>query len=70
MNKELLMEKLSELPLYVYTYIDPILALVLSVVVVRQVITPWQIVGSILVLGAAVVSELMGTREREAAQAE
>ena len=51
----------------IYTYIDPILALLLSVVVVRQVITPWQILGSILVLGAAVVSEVMSSREKDLA---
>ncbi len=55
----------------IYTYIDPILALILSVVVVKQTITPWQIVGSIMVLGAAVICELLSSREKElAAKAE
>ncbi len=52
----------------IYTYIDPVLALILSVVVVRQVITPWQILGSVLVLGAAVVSEFLGKCENEATE--
>ena len=60
-------QKLSGQTVAIYTYIDPILALILSVVVVGQTITLWQIVGSVLILGAAVISELMGNREKELA---
>jgi len=62
--------KLSGQTAAIYTYIDPVLALILSVAVVKQTITPWQILGSVLVLGAAVANEFIGSREKETAETE
>lgn len=60
-------QKLSGQTVAIYTYIDPILALILSVVVVGQAITVWQIVGSILILGAAAASEISDSRKKDLA---
>lgn len=40
-----------------YSYLDPILAIVLSMVVLREPMTPASALGAVLILGAAFVSE-------------
>lgn len=42
----------------VLSYLDPVLAIVLSVVVLGQKMGLWQTVGAVLVLGSALISEL------------
>ena len=41
-----------------YSYLDPILAIVLSMVVLHEPMTPAAAVGAVLILGAAYISEL------------
>ena len=40
-----------------YSYIDPILAVLLSALVLKEPMTPLCTVGTVLVLGAALLSE-------------
>lgn len=40
-----------------YSYIDPILAIILSMLLLREPMTPAAIFGAVLILGAAIVSE-------------
>lgn len=42
----------------ILSYIDPLVAVVLSVAVLREHITPWQILGGTLVLGFSILNEL------------
>lgn len=44
----------------ILSYIDPVTAIILSAVVLGESITIWTIVGAVMILGAAAVSELKG----------
>lgn len=44
-------------------YVDPAVAVLLSALVLREPMTPQGIVGAVLILGAAAVSELFGKRK-------
>ena len=44
----------------ILSYIDPVLAVILSTVILRENMDIFGIVGTVLVLGAALVSELSG----------
>ena len=46
------------------SYLDPVTALLLSALVLHEPLTPAGIVGAVLVLGAAVVSELLARRQK------
>ena len=46
------------------SYLDPVTALLLSALVLHEPLTPAGIVGAVLVLGAAVVSELPARRQK------
>lgn len=41
-----------------YSYVDPIVAVLASAIVLQERMSGWGIVGSVLVLGAAIISEL------------
>ena len=41
-----------------YSYIDPVLAVVLSMAVLREPMSPAAVVGAVMILGAAICSEL------------
>lgn len=41
-----------------FSYIDPITALILSAVILREKLSVWGILGSVLILGSALMSEL------------
>ena len=41
-----------------YSYIDPILAIILSAVILKEHMHPLAIVGAVLILGAAMISEM------------
>ncbi len=47
------------------SYLDPLLAVVLSAVVLRQTMTVPQTVGAILILGAAFIGEVFGAKKRK-----
>lgn len=51
-------EKLEAHTAAIFSYIDPVTALVLSTVLLREPFTAAKLVGSILILGASLVSEL------------
>lgn len=42
----------------IYSYIDPILAIVLSLIILKEDMSPLATIGSILVLGATMISEI------------
>lgn len=48
----------------VMSYIDPVTAAILSVVVLGQTMTIFQIIGMILIIGAALANELISTQNR------
>lgn len=52
----------------IFSYIDPVTAVLLSALVLSQPMTPVQICGAVLVLGAAVFNELFPTAEKSPAQ--
>ncbi len=52
------MGKLSSQTVAVLSYIDPILALILSFALLRETMTPIQLAGAVMIIGAAVISEI------------
>ena len=52
------MGKLKAQSVAILSYLDPVLAIILSAVVLRETMDIWQTVGAVLVLGSALVSEL------------
>lgn len=52
------MGHLSTQTVAIFSYLDPILAIILSAVILKQGMDGWQIVGAVLVLGSALYSEL------------
>lgn len=52
------MVKLKTQTVAILSYLDPVLAIILSAWILRQSMNPWQILGAILVLGSAMYSEL------------
>jgi drug/metabolite transporter (DMT)-like permease len=41
-----------------FSYIDPVVALILSAVILGEALTPAGMIGAVLILGAALFSEL------------
>ena len=52
------MKSLPSHTIAIFSYLDPVLAVLLSALVLREPLTPWGIVGSVLILGSALYSEL------------
>lgn len=52
------MGKLPAQTVAILSYLDPVLAIILSAVILGQGMDPWQTVGAVLVLGSALISEL------------
>lgn len=52
------MKSLPAHTIAIFSYLDPVLAVLLSALVLREPLTPWGIVGSVLILGSALYSEL------------
>ena len=52
------MERLKAQTIAIFSYIDPVTALILSAVILGETLSPAGIIGAILILGAAAVSEL------------
>ena len=42
----------------IFSYIDPVVAIILSAVILKEAMGLWEIVGAVLILGAAIYSEL------------
>jgi len=47
-----------------FSYIDPVVAILLSVLVLRESSSVWAMVGAVLVLGSTLVSELPGSNKK------
>lgn len=47
------------------SYLDPLIAVVLSAVILHQTMDTYQIIGAALILGAAFVGEVFGTKRRK-----
>lgn len=50
-----------------FSYLDPVTALILSALILHETMSAWGIVGAILILGAALISEWNGRPKKEAA---
>ena len=48
-----------------FSYIDPVVAILLSVLVLRESSSVWAMVGAVLVLGSTLVSELPGRNKKQ-----
>lgn len=46
----------------IYSYIDPVVAIILSAVLLREGMSLWSAIGAVLVLGSTLVSELSGRK--------
>ena len=58
------MEGLKAQTIAIFSYIDPVTALILSAVILGEPLGLSGVVGAVLILGATAVSELMPVRER------
>ncbi len=47
----------------IYSYVDPILAILLSALILHEHITGYQLLGAVLILGAALISDLSNLRK-------
>lgn len=54
------MDGLSAQTVALFSYIDPVVAVLLSALLLREPMGAWEAVGTVLVIGAAAVSELPG----------
>lgn len=52
------MKDLSAKTMAIFSYLDPVIAVILSAVLLREGITVWGIAGTVLILGSALYSEL------------
>jgi drug/metabolite transporter (DMT)-like permease len=57
------MQKLPGQTIALFSYIDPITAIILSSLILGEVMNPLQIFGAFLILGSTCLSELCGTRK-------
>jgi drug/metabolite transporter (DMT)-like permease len=46
------------------SYLDPVLAIFLSAVFLRETVGLWSVIGAVLVLGSTLVNELTGPKEK------
>ena len=56
------MKDLSSQTIAIFSYIDPVVAVLLSALVLREPISLWGILGTVLILGSALFSELPDKR--------
>ena len=59
------MEHLKGQTLAILSYIDPVVAVLLSALLLREPTSVWMLLGAVLILGAAVVSELPEKKKAE-----
>ena len=50
--------KLSATTVAIVGYIDPVVAIILSALLLQEPLTPWTIVGAVLILGASFIADL------------
>ena len=46
-----------------FSYIDPVVAIILSAVILQENIGLWGVIGAVMVLGSTMVSELFGDKK-------
>jgi drug/metabolite transporter (DMT)-like permease len=46
-----------------FSYIDPVVAIILSAVILQENIGLWGVIGAVMVLGSTMVSELFGEKK-------
>ena len=56
------MGSLSAQSVAVCGYIEPLMAVLLSAVILKEKMSPWQIAGAVLIIGGALYGELSGIR--------
>jgi len=56
--------KISNQTVAAYSYIDPVSAILMSTLFFHESMTPLQILGGVLILGATMVSELFGNNQK------
>jgi len=49
----------------ILSYVDPILALIFAALILKEIMSPWELVGAILVLGGAFLSEIKFKNSKE-----
>ena len=59
-------KELSGHSIAILSYLDPLVAILVSVFVLREAITPWQIVGGAMILGFTLYNELGGRKKKGA----
>ena len=59
------MDGLEARTVALFSYIDPVTALLLSAAVLGEKMTVWGIVGAVLIIGAALLSEILPDRKRK-----
>ena len=59
------MKDLEAHTIAIFSYLDPVIAVILSAVLLKEPIGLWGIVGTVLILGSALYSELPGKAERQ-----
>lgn len=57
-------EKLSARTVAIFSYIDPVVAILLSALLLREPMGVWEITGAILILGATVVGEWQSGKKK------
>lgn len=57
------MQKLPGQTIALFSYVDPITAILLSSLILGEVMSPLQILGALLILGSTLVSELSGSKK-------
>jgi drug/metabolite transporter (DMT)-like permease len=55
--------KLSAQTVAIFSYIDPVVAILLSALFLQEPMTVWGWVGAVLILGSTLVSELSATKK-------
>lgn len=59
------MENLPAQTTAIFSYVDPVVAIILSVLILRDPFDIWSFIGAILILGAALVSELPDRKSKK-----
>ena len=58
-------QRLPSQTVAVFSYIDPVLAVILSALILKENISAGEILGAVLIIGAAVISETVGTKKEK-----
>lgn len=61
------MDRLSAQTVALFSYIDPVVAVLLSALLLKEPMGVWEAIGTVLVIGAAAVSELPGKQHQAGA---